>query len=107
MGISHKRQESIMNAALELMRDIAPKDTENLADNGLLLKDLGDGKWRIYVDNSIAPYMPYTNEQWVDEKWRNKKTGEMHKNPNEGWWHVACQEAIRLIGNRLKGTIRQ
>ena len=99
--ISFAQQNSLMNDALELMRDIAPKDTENLADNALNLRYVGDYVWEIYVDENIADYMKYTNESWSE--FAEPLNGK--QNPNEGWWHVACQEAMRLIANRLKGKL--
>lgn len=99
--VSFAQQDSITRQVEDFIRDLAPKDTWNLAENGVTREYLGDGKWRIYVDLEEAPYMPYTNEPWTSPKWHGAK------NPNEGWWHVACQNAMEIVANRLKGTIRQ
>ena len=101
--VSFAQQDSITRQIEERFREIAPYDTGNLAENAIKREYLGDGKWRIIVDESVAPYMKYTNESW--DNFAPPLQGK--KNPNEGWWHVACQEAMRTVANRLKGTIRQ
>lgn len=76
-----------------LIFDRAPKDTWNLASNALRVEWHGDDEVQIYIDESIAPYMPYTNEPWISPKWKGKQ------NPNEGWWQDAvtrlCLHALR------------
>lgn len=69
----------------------APKDTGNLAHNALRIEYVTPNKCRIYIDQNIAPYMPYTNEKWISPKWNGKK------NPNEGWWQGAVIEAVSAI----------
>ena len=45
-----------------------------------------------------APHMPYTEEQWVSPQWRGRK------NPNEGWFKLAIELAIRLIRLELNAS---
>ena len=61
------------------IQEYAPRETNNLADTALQLRWLSNDVCQIFVDESIAPYMPFTNEIWVSPKWNGKK------NPNEHW----------------------
>lgn len=73
--------------------------TGNLAFNALNYV-VKDGAMCVYVDKSIAPYMPYTNEPWLSPYWRGKK------NPNEGWWQRFAEELTGRVAARLGGTIK-
>ena len=53
------------------------------------------------VDESIAPYVPYTNEPWISEKWNGKK------NPNEGWFERATGFVATYIAGRLQGRMEK
>ncbi len=98
------RQE-IVNACVatvESMRaDFVPHDTGNLA-NQALKYDVRGNEFVIYVDMdpSKAPYMPYTNEPWLSEKWHGKK------NPNEGWWGRFAEEFASRLARALHGEIQ-
>lgn len=46
---------------------------------------------RIYVDENIAPYMPYTNEPWISPKWKGAK------NPNENWFATFTEILARQL----------
>ena len=104
-----QRFEQVFLEAVNILRDDAPKDTGNLAFNAIKYKWVNDNEFVIYVDTGavtglnvgkvkgIAPYMPYTNEPWLDVRWNGKK------NPNEGWWNDAISYIIRYIGTRLGG----
>lgn len=74
--------------------------TGNMAFNALRYEDEGD-RFVIYMDESIAPYVPYTNEPWLAKKWNGKK------NPNEGWWLRFCEEFSRRFALELKGVIKE
>ena len=74
------------------VRKRAPYDTGNLSTNGVRYMWKGKDTFVIYVDESIAPYMPYTNEPWISPRWHGKK------NPNEAWW----QDAIKIIVEYLE-----
>lgn len=73
--------------------------TGNMAFMALLYK-LENGILTIYIDENIAPYVPYTNEAWLSSKWHGKQ------NPNQGWWDRFVAEFTRRFANRLKGVIR-
>lgn len=76
----------------------APKDTWNLARNALRVEWTGKDEARIYIDQDIAPYMPYTNEPWIAARWHGKK------NPNEGWWQD-CVEIAKEVLTREFGAV--
>lgn len=103
MRISKARQEAIIKRIVANFRKRAPKDTGNLAYNGVQFAYLGNGKWEIWVSDEIgsgiAPYMKYTNENW--NNFAPPLQGK--KNPNEGWWDKACEEAIDMFCTALKG----
>lgn len=103
MKISKARQESIIKNIVAYFRWRAPKDTHNLERNGIRFEYKGNGVWEIWADESIAPYMKYTNENW----------GQFHppllgkKNPNESWWDEACEHAIQMFCDALKGKKKE
>ena len=77
-----------------------PYDTGNLARNALRYRIEGT-KFIVYIDEEIAPYMPYTNEPWLSPRWRGKK------NPNEGWWARWCKLFMQRLAQKLKGDIKE
>ena len=68
--------------------------------NAIRIEFNSDRSFTIYVDESIAPYMPYTNEPWMAKKWNGKP------NPNEGWWEKVVEICALYIANRYKGEIK-
>lgn len=104
--ISQAEQAAIIQECVTLIRNKAPKDTGNLAYNAVRFEDKGNGVWEIWVDGTppdigIAPYMPYTNEPWLSERWHGRR------NPNEGWWDRTAKEVMELIATRLGGRIEE
>lgn len=85
--------------AVDLLRSFAPIDTGNLRYNAIRYEWINETTFKIYVDESIAPYMPFTNEPWIAAKWKGKP------NPNEGWWQGACEFIIDLLAQELQGTL--
>lgn len=83
----------------ELRKDFVPRDTGNMAYNGLKYKVEGNFIV-VYFDTKVAPYIPYTNEPWLSDKWKGKK------NPNEGWWDVFANEFITRFNQKLRGSIK-
>ena len=83
---------------VDLVRRRAPRDTGNLATNGITFVWEDENTFTIYVNESIAPYMPYTNEPWKSPKWNGKK------NPNEAWWQDAIKIVIEFLEQRLNGS---
>jgi hypothetical protein len=75
----------------EVTRQQAPEDTGNLSENALKLVWIDQNTARIYIDEEIAPYMPYTNEPWVSSWWRGKQ------NPNLYWFDKMAQIAKMMI----------
>lgn len=86
---------------VRIIRERAPRDTGNLADNGVRYVWENEETFTIYIDESIAPYMPYTNEPWISPKWNGKK------NPNEAWWQDAVNLCIEHFTNVYKGEIEK
>ena len=79
--------------------EYVPRDTGNMALNSLRYKVQGN-YIVIYFDTNIAPYVPYTNEPWLSDKWNGKQ------NPNEGWWDEFAQEFIRRFNIKIRGKIK-
>lgn len=76
-----------------------PYLTGNLANNALRVK-VTKQEVVIFIDQSIAPYAPYTNEPWISPKWKGTP------NPNAGWWERFCEEFTRRLAQRLRGEIK-
>lgn len=55
----------------------------------------------VYIDKSIAPYVPYTNEPWIAAFWGGRK------NPNEGWWHRFVNEFAHRLAAELGGELEE
>ena len=83
------------------IRSRAPNDTGNLAYNAIKYEFIGENEARIYVDEAIAPYMPYTNEPWVSSYWQGKQ------NPNLYWWDMLAQDIIGFIEEETGAQSRQ
>lgn len=75
--------------------------TGNLKHNAIKLDYLGNGVYRLYVDENIAPYMPYTNEPWISPKWKGTP------NPNEYWFENAESKIAHKIAKSLKGKLKK
>lgn len=97
--ISNNDFKAACELALEQFRSLAPYDTGNLAMHAIRIEFPSPDECRIYVDETIAPYMPFTNEQWISERWHGRK------NPNEGWWNAACEIIIEMIADILGGEL--
>ncbi len=97
-----------------ILRARAPYKTGNLRYNAIKLEMIDENTCRLYVDESIAPYMPYTNEPWEQKliKMGNFKKGETvtrlrtWSNPNEGWFDKAAEEIAQHIARRLGGQLK-
>lgn len=87
-------------ALLEL-RARAPKRTGNLAFNGVRLVFVSKKEALLYVDEAVAPYMPFTNEPWLSPYWNGKK------NPNEGWFDRSAEAIAEMISSMAKGKIKR
>lgn len=74
--------------------------TGNMAINALQYRIVND-VFDVYIDDAIAPYVYFTNEEWISPRWRGKK------NPNEGWWERFYQEFAKRLAVKLQGDIRE
>lgn len=83
----------------EMRMEWVPRKTGNMAIDALQYSVEND-VLDIEVKDSIAPYVPYTNEPWLSDKWHGKK------NPNEGWWQRFVDEFTNRLATRLKGEIK-
>ncbi len=96
-------KQDVINAAVsiveEMSGELVPRDTGNMAFNALTI-NVNNDMIDIFVNPAIAPYVPYTNEPWLSERWHGKK------NPNEGWWDRFVAEFAKRLANKLKGVIK-
>lgn len=84
---------------VERFRGFVPIDTGNLRYNAVKIEFPTPQECHIYVDEVLAPYMPFTNEPWLSKKWHGKN------NPNEHWWEDTCKFFIETIAQELKGEL--
>lgn len=99
--ISYSKQCMVMQNVMTVFKSVVPIRTGNLKNNAVKCEHKGDGKWQITIDESVAPYMPYTNEPWVSPKWNGKK------NPNEHWFDDAAGLIALLLSQELQGMLRR
>lgn len=88
--------------AARYLRSLAPRDTGNLAENAIRLYykySRGEISAHIYINESIAPYMPYTNEPWLSPYWGGKQ------NPNEKWFDRAAKKIASELAHMLNGRL--
>lgn len=86
-----------------ILRERAPEDTGNLKFNAINYV-IAKGEMQqavIFVEEDIAPYMPYTNEPWISPKWNGEK------NPNEKWFNEAVEYAIKTLSAKYNGVFRK
>jgi|AGTN01.1.fsa_nt_gi hypothetical protein len=89
---------------LRLIKAAAPFRSGNLRYNAVR-KEPGttDDEMRIIADENIAPYMKYTNEDWSN--FRLPLQGK--KNPNQGWWDNAVEDAVNVVAQALGCEVRK
>lgn len=83
---------------VDIVRRNAPYRTGNLRYDAIKFRWINDKTFKIWVDckeNGVAPYMPYTNEPWISDRWNGKQ------NPNEGWWQRTAEEIADHIASVL------
>lgn len=97
--LSHAKFKRSCEKACAQLRNLAPKDTGNLAYNAIKIEFPSPNVCHIYVDESIAPYMPFTTRPWVHPRWHGKK------NPNEGWWQSAGEFLTEYVAQQVGGEI--
>lgn len=96
------RLEQVADFLLVWLQIKAPKDTFNLAINGIrkAYDDL-TGYPIIVIGGETAPYAIYTNEVWLSARWGGKT------NPNQEWIQRAIIEVIDTIKSIMSGVITQ
>ena len=99
--MTERQANNLANRLLDIARLYCPVDTGNMASNAITVEFTGKGQIKIHVDESIAPYFPYTNEPWISERWKGAT------NPNEGWWNDAGDAMVQEILRTLKLHERQ
>lgn len=99
MGLTNSQFKIACSKACKELRGLAPYDTGNLAMNAIKIEYPSPDVCVIYVDESIAPYMPYTTRPWISPRWNGKK------NPNEGWWQTAGELLAEYIAQQVGGDI--
>lgn len=105
---------SLGQECLQIIRSMSPIKTGNLRYNAIRFEMPNPDTYVIYVDESIAPYMPYTNEVWEHKiiKMGNFLPGQVIErmrtwnNPNEGWWDRAVKTAILYAQQKTKGELK-
>lgn len=93
--------QSAVYKAVATLRARAPYDTGNLRYNAIRYYFEGQDTAHILVDESIASYMPYTNEPWISTYWRGRK------NPNLYWFDIAAAAIIGELERDLHGKARE
>ena len=76
--------------------------TGNHDFNACKSRIFGVGLGELYVDERIAPYMPYTTQPWLSPRWKG------HENPNEKWWDKSvlsvAQKLAKVFGGKVYKT---
>lgn len=85
-------------AAFIIIQGKTPIKTGNLRYNAVKYNE-EENKAEIYVEETIAPYMPYTNEVWISPRWRGRQ------NPNLYWWNKSVDLAIQAMAIILNGEV--
>lgn len=114
--MTKKRFDLLCDLCFDVLQESSPIDTGNLRYNAIKREDSlinGEAICEIYVDEDIAPYMPYTNEKWEHKiiKMGNFKKGEVVErfrdwdNPNEGWFDKAAEKIIKSLKEITGGKL--
>lgn len=91
--------ELAVDYLVQWLRIKAPKDTFNLALNGIRKAWNPDTwNWEVVIGGEPAPYAVYTNEEWLTRP---------GVNPNQAWIQKACQEAKPVLVAILGGMITE
>lgn len=73
--------------------------TGNMKYNATRIEYLDAKTSKVFVDENIAPYVPYTNEPWISPRWKGAK------NPNEGWFDDFALKYAQAIASALGGEL--
>lgn len=88
--------EAVFIDAINSLRQqtFVPYDTGNLKFNAIKGMWITPTDYRIYVDETVAPYVYFTQEKW-----------SKGINPNQGWIEKAVNYIVYYITRRLGGYI--
>ena len=78
------------------MQVFVPYDTGNLKLNAIKGMWVDEQTFRIYIDETVAPYVFFTQEPW-----------QRGRNPNQGWIEKAVDYLAHYISERLGGEIKK
>jgi hypothetical protein len=87
----------LFKKAINSLREqtFVPYDTGNLKFNAIKGIWVNETTYRIYIDESVAPYMKFTNEVW-----------QYGKNPNEKWFDKAVKYVANYIAKHTNGEMK-
>ena len=97
MALSDAKFKRLCERKVEWLKTFAPKDTGNLAYSAIKMEMPSPDVCEIYIDESVAPYMKFTEFPWFSPKWHGKK------NPNEGWFEQAASVIYYSLAEDLGG----
>jgi hypothetical protein len=93
--------EKNVHLAVKHLRSFCPEKTGNLKNNAIKFERINKSEYRIYIDESVAPYMPFTNEPWTSDYWNGKK------NPNEKWFDRATEYIVEYLASINRGKAKK
>lgn len=93
--------QGLCNNVFDIVRKNAPYDTGNLRIDAATMVYEDDNTCRIYIDENIAPYMPFTNEPWVSSYWKGLQ------NPNLYWFDNCATVAMMYLARALNGDVEK
>lgn len=96
----YQQIELAIKDAVSAARVLIPIDTGNLRYNSFKIEPLGNMRWKVFIDDKVAPYAPYVNEKWISPKWHGKQ------NPNEGFWKKVFEFIANQISSATNGQIK-
>lgn len=82
------------------LQSICPYDTGNMKAN-IKCERVSRDEYRVIVGGTPAPYAVYTNERWIDKRWKGKQ------NPNEKWIDMGVDHFAALLAQKLKGDLSE
>lgn len=96
--------ERLFRDAINELRNqgFVPYDTGNLKLNAIKGKWINKTTYRIWVDEEVADYMKYTNENWT--QFSPPLQGK--QNPHENWWKEACNFVAHFISDKTGGKVK-
>lgn len=98
--IKNARETDVPRRPTAVLKHPNAPVTGNLKYNALKVMKSPDGVL-VYVDENIAPYMPFTNERWISPRWKGAK------NPNEKWWEKMGEKFIVDLARELNGDLKK